>query len=68
MFQTRVIRTWETRSSICRRVEVVRGAIHFAWRGTGLPAGMSPKYFATFSFAVATSMSPASTTTVLAAP
>ena len=32
------------------------------------PAGMSPKYFATFSFAVARSMSPASTSTALLGP
>src|SRR3546814_4759482 len=31
-------------------------------------AGMSPKYFATFFFAVSTSMSPASTSTALLGP
>ena len=32
------------------------------------PAGMWPKYFATFAFAVSTSMSPASTSTALFGP
>ena len=39
----------------------------FGWAMVGL-AGMSPKYFATFSLAVATSMSPASTSTALFGP
>ena len=49
-------------------LEVSRAAIHGCGRGTCGPAAMSPKYFSIFSFATAGVMSPASTTTVFAAP
>ena len=62
----RVCATW---SAIVPRVDVVRGAIHGCWRGTGGPAGMSPKYFSAFALRdVRGVMSPTSTSVVFAAP
>ena len=48
--------------------EVARAAAHGCWRGTAGPAGISPKYFCSFSRAISGVMSPASTMVVLAAP
>ncbi len=51
-------------------IAVVMGISMIAYFGkpTGGPGGMSPKYFRIFSFAVAASISPASTTTALVGP
>ncbi len=67
-FQVRTMRGCGTRSYITSRRASSRAAMLTAWRVSGGPAGMWPKYFCTFSFAVATSMSPASTRVALAAP
>ena len=62
------MRVCATLSVIVPRVEVVRGATQTCGRGTCGPAAMSPKYCSALSFACAGVMSPASTSTVLAAP
>ena len=62
------MRACGTLSVITSRVLFSRLATStLGWAMLG-PAGMSPKYLATFSFAVATSISPASTSTALFGP
>jgi hypothetical protein len=67
-FQMRITRVCATWSVMVSRVVVLRLAIIAGLRGTVAVAGMSPKYFVTFSLAVARSISPASTSTALLGP
>jgi tagatose-1,6-bisphosphate aldolase non-catalytic subunit AgaZ/GatZ len=67
-FHTLYRRACGTRSCATCTCVPLRFATHDSNRATGGPGGMSPKYFSTFCFAVAESMSPAMTIVALEGP